>query len=111
MKGRLRLICKFPLKLYFCNFSDKFSIPPRHGAEAVFQENALNAHNLLTIKQLVDETPAITEGQLRWWIFHWNKYDFGHVIVKIGRRVMLDRMEFSRWLDKQRLAPLPHAND
>ena len=74
------------------------------------QETVLNNQDLLTIKQLVAETPAVRESQLRWWIFHQDKFNFGHVIVKIGRRVLLDRFEFNRWLDNLRLAQIPTAS-
>ena len=70
----------------------------------------MKSTNLLTVKQVAAETPAFTENQLRWYIFHSDKYAFKHVIVKVGRRVLLDQMEFNRWLEKQRLAPLPYAN-
>ena len=71
----------------------------------------MNSQDLLTVKQLVEETPALTENQIRWFIFHKDKYNFGHVTVKIGRRVLLDRSEFSRWLGERRQAPLPCANE
>lgn len=71
----------------------------------------MNSKDLLTVKQLVEETPALTENQLRWFIFHKEKYSFGHVTVKIGRRVLLDRSEFNRWLEERRQTPLSNAND
>lgn len=64
------------------------------------------AHERLrTVKQLAAEAKFVTEAQLRWWIFHAEDYGLTPAIVKIGRRIYIDIVEFNEWLEKQRMAP------
>jgi hypothetical protein len=62
---------------------------------------------LRTTKQLVSEAPFLTEGKLRWWIFHAEKNGLKSALVKIDGRLYIDRVEFNQWLEEQRLAPKP----
>ncbi|MCZ8036465.1 MAG: helix-turn-helix domain-containing protein [Novosphingobium sp.] len=61
---------------------------------------------LRTVKQLAAEAPWVTEAKLRWWIFHAESNGLGAALIKIGGRVYIDRTEFNRWLEAQRLAPV-----
>jgi hypothetical protein len=54
--------------------------------------------NLRTVKQFVQECPAFTEQGIRWLIFNAESNGFSAVIVRVGRRVLLDREEFRRFL-------------
>ena len=65
--------------------------------------------NLRTVKQLAAEAAFITEGKLRWWIFHAHENGFDTVIVKIEGRVYLDLIAFNLWLESKRLAPADAA--
>ena len=63
----------------------------------------LDYKNLRTVKQLAENAaPIITEGKLRWWIFHAERNGFAAAIVRIGGRVYIDRNIFNQWLERQR---------
>jgi hypothetical protein len=55
----------------------------------------------------VAEAPFVTEGKLRWWIFHAEKNGLETALIKIDGRLYVDLVEFNRWLEEQRLAPKP----
>lgn len=59
------------------------------------------------MRQLAAEAPFITEATLRWWIFHAETSGPRPALLKIGGRVYIDRAEFNKWLESQRLAPKP----
>ncbi|MET4103984.1 hypothetical protein ABIE58_003432 [Roseovarius sp. MBR-78] len=60
---------------------------------------------LRTVKQLAAEAPFVTESKLRWWIFHAETNGMAPALIKIGGRVYIDRSEFNKWLEGQRMAP------
>ncbi len=60
---------------------------------------------LRTVRQLADEAPFVTENKLRWWIFHAETNGMSQALLKIGGRVYIDRTEFNKWLERQRMAP------
>ncbi len=63
--------------------------------------------NLRTVKQIAQKAyPIITEGKLRWWIFHAEKNGLGKAIVRIGGRVYIDRDAFNEWLEHKRDEPI-----
>jgi hypothetical protein len=64
--------------------------------------------DLRTVKQLVNETPFLTEQKLRWYIFNAETNGLLFAIVKISNRVYIDRVAFAKWVESHRLAP---AND
>lgn len=66
----------------------------------------MDYRELRTVKQLAQEAPFLTENKLRWWIFHAESNGIGTALVKISGRVYIDRHEFNRWLEGQRMAPL-----
>lgn len=47
----------------------------------------------------------MTESKLRWWIFHSDKNGLDQALIKVGGRVYIDRAEFNRWLEGQRVTP------
>lgn len=63
--------------------------------------------DLATVKQVAAEAPFITEATLRWWIFHAETNGLKPALLKIGGRVYIDRAEFNKWLEGQRVAPKP----
>lgn len=66
----------------------------------------MDYRNLRTVKQIVDEaSPVITDGKMRWWIFHSETNGFGKAIIRIGGRVYIDRNAFNVWLESQRDEP------
>lgn len=58
--------------------------------------------NLTTVREFADSTP-FTEGQLRFWIFEAPRNGLAEVgaIVRVGRRLYIDRDAFNRWIDRQ----------
>ena len=63
--------------------------------------------NLRTVAQIARlAAPIITEGKLRWWIFHASQNGLAKAIVRIGGRVYLDVEQFNNWLDTQRAESL-----
>lgn len=66
----------------------------------------VDCRELRTVKQLATEAVFITENKLRWWIFHAEQNGLRPALVKIGGRVFIDRVEFNKWLETQRMAPL-----
>lgn len=60
---------------------------------------------LRTVRQLAAEAPFVTESKLRWWIFHSDKNGLDQALIKVGGRVYIDRAEFNRWLEGQRVTP------
>lgn len=63
--------------------------------------------DLATVKQVAADSPVITEHTLRWWIFHAETNGLKSALLKIGGRVYIDRAEFNKWLESQRMAPKP----
>jgi len=63
----------------------------------------LTADNLLTVTQLSEKSPAFSEASLRWLIFNKEINGMDSALVKVGRRVLIDIVEFERWLEDQRL--------
>jgi hypothetical protein len=58
---------------------------------------------LLTVRQLSEDQPALTEGGIRWDLFNRSSNglaDSGAVIQR-GRRVLLDRDRYLEWLAKR----------
>jgi hypothetical protein len=66
----------------------------------------MDYRDLRTVKQISQEATFLTENKLRWWIFHAESNGIGSALVKIGGRVYIDRNEFNRWLEGQRMAPI-----
>jgi len=56
---------------------------------------------LSTVRQFSAKNPAFPEGGLRHLIFHAEKNGFDKCIRRIGRKVLIDEMEFFRWVDQQ----------
>jgi hypothetical protein len=61
---------------------------------------------LRTVRQLASEAPWLTENKLRWWIFHAERNGLAAALIKISGRVYVDRAEFNKWLERQRMMPL-----
>jgi len=57
---------------------------------------------LMTLQQATEQYPAFPVASLRWMLFQRNTNGLSKAIVKVGRRVFIDRVEFEKWLDNQR---------
>ncbi len=62
--------------------------------------------NLRSIKQIAESCPAVTEGQLRWWIFNAETSGIGVALVRVGGRVYVDVEAFNTWLARGRQAAM-----
>jgi len=60
------------------------------------------SERLRTLRQLAERNPAFTEGALRWHVFNSKSNGLDKAIVRVGRRVLIDEAEFSRWLEQKR---------
>ena len=61
------------------------------------------SERLRTIRQTAERNKAFTEGSLRWHVFHCKTNGLDRAIVRVGRRVLIDEAEFSRWLESKRM--------
>ena len=61
---------------------------------------------LLTVSQFAKQNPAFTIGGIRWLIFNeaQNGLKKAGVIVRLGRKVMIDSSRFFKWLYDQNQA-------
>jgi hypothetical protein len=66
----------------------------------------MDVQNLLTVAQLAELNPALTEPTLRWWIFTDEAFGFAKCLVRIRGRVFIDRAAFEAWLEEHRTAEL-----
>lgn len=55
------------------------------------------------VKQLAAAYPAFTEPMIGWWIFNADRYGFNVCIIRIGGRVLVDRVAFEHWLEAHRV--------
>ena len=73
--------------------------------------------DLAAVSDLANENPKLSEPVLRDLIYHASPRitargetipanGFAPCIVRIGRRVLIDRNAFARWIEKGRVAPL-----
>ena len=60
------------------------------------------AGNLRSVRQVATAYPAFSEGGLRWLIFNADQNGFDSVLVRVGRRVLLDMDHFDAWLEERR---------
>ena len=63
-------------------------------------------NNLRSISQFAEENPAFTEPAIRWYIFKEKENGLAALgaVVRIGRRVYIDRQKFSTWVENQQSA-------
>lgn len=62
------------------------------------------SQQLRTVKQLADElkpTGGFTQASLRWLIFNAESNGFDQVLVRLGRKIYIDRERFAQWIEHQ----------
>lgn len=60
--------------------------------------------DLRTVRQIAEANPgAWTEASLRWLLFNRNENGLDRAVVKVGRKILIDIVEFEKWLEEQRL--------
>ena len=60
------------------------------------------AESLRTVAQLAEALPAFDEAAIRRLIFNAEEIGLSHAIIRIGRRVYIDIVDFDKWLDERR---------
>ena len=64
-------------------------------------QSAASERKYVTVKQLAAEgNIPLTEASLRWHVFRADENGLAPAIRRIGRRVLIDREGFFRWIDK-----------
>ena len=60
----------------------------------------MDSQTLFTVKQLADTERAFSEASIRWLLFQSssNGLDESGALVRLGRRVLIDRQKFLIWL-------------
>lgn len=62
----------------------------------------MNPKKLRTVRQIAESSPAFTEASLRWLIYRSDVNGMDQVLVRVGRRVLLDTEKFDEWLEGKR---------
>jgi hypothetical protein len=60
--------------------------------------------DLRTVRQLSLEVPAFSQASIRWAIFNSRHNGLAPALVKLGKRVLLDRAKFEAWVYGQHLS-------
>lgn len=61
----------------------------------------MDIKDYVTVKQLIMENPAFTEGGIRSLIFHADSNGFRSCIRRIGRRILISRSALTCWIESQ----------
>jgi len=62
---------------------------------------SLSVDDYITIRQLTTSNPAFTEGGIRALIFRSKDNGFNSCIRRIGRKILISKSAFSRWIEAQ----------
>ena len=59
--------------------------------------------SLLTVNQLSEKHPFVSQGSLRYLIFNskLNGLEAAGALVRLGRRVLIDEEKFFEWIDSK----------
>lgn len=64
-------------------------------------QTARSVDDYVTIRQLVTNNPAFTEGGIRALIFRADRNGFNSCIRRIGRKILISKSAFSHWIESQ----------
>ncbi|OJW46797.1 MAG: hypothetical protein BGO67_11605 [Alphaproteobacteria bacterium 41-28] len=62
---------------------------------------SVSVDDFVTIRQLTTSNPAFTEGGIRALIFRAERNGFNCCIRRIGRKILISKSAFSRWIEAQ----------
>ena len=62
---------------------------------------SVSVDDFVTIRQLTTSNPAFTEGGIRALIFRAKYNGFNRCIRRIGRKILISKSAFSRWIEEQ----------
>lgn len=57
----------------------------------------------MTVRQVAQAYPAMTEGALRWLRSNGSKNGFDSCVLNVGRKLLIDADAFEQWLDGHRV--------
>jgi hypothetical protein len=60
---------------------------------------AVNFESLLSVRQVAEKNRNFSEASLRWLIFNAETNGLAPCLVRIGRRVLINTVEFNAWLE------------
>ena len=55
---------------------------------------------LNSVRQHAEKHPAFTQGSLRNLIFNAKTNGFDAVLVRVGRKILIDEVQFFQWIDQ-----------
>ena len=64
-------------------------------------QTSVSVDDFVTIRQLTTSNPAFTEGGIRALIFRAKSNGFNRCIRRIGRKILISKSAFSRWIEEQ----------
>ncbi len=64
-------------------------------------QTSVSVDDFVTIRQLTTSNPAFTEGGIRALIFRAKYNGFNRCIRRIGRKILISKSAFSRWIEEQ----------
>jgi len=64
-------------------------------------QSSIAVDDYITIRQLTTSNPAFTEGGIRALIFRSKYNGFNSCIRRIGRKILISKSAFSRWIEAQ----------
>lgn len=56
---------------------------------------------LRSVRQLSQENPVFSEASLRWLIFNSKQNGLDVALVRVGRRVLINKQRFNEWLQQR----------
>ena len=65
------------------------------------QHSPQGVDGFVTIRQLTTHNPAFTEGGIRALIFRAERNGFHKCIRRIGRKILISKRAFVRWIEEQ----------
>jgi hypothetical protein len=62
----------------------------------------MSLQSLRSVRQLAAEVPAFSQASIRWAIFNAHQNGLAPALVRLGKRVLIDRDAFERWVYSHR---------
>jgi len=56
----------------------------------------------LTVRQLVEKRPYLTEPAVRWMLFNRAQNGLNVAVIKIGKKVLIDDEKYEEWENSHR---------
>ena len=66
------------------------------------ESRTISAENLLSISQVAERCPALSQSALRWLVYNSKESGFDEALIFVGRRVFIDFERLNEFLEKRR---------